>query len=99
VIMTALKDDRPVDLDHVRQGGRTNGGGNRPAGHMFWALVFQAVVSLAVLPLPLMLGIRRLGLATREGRLIKDQDGDSVVERTGTGGEEDGNAGRTSAGQ
>jgi FLVCR family MFS transporter 7 len=96
--MTALKDSRPVDLDHVRQSGRTNGGGTKPAGHMFWALVFQAVVSLAVLPLPLILGVRKLGLATRQGRLIKDQDGDSIVERTSTGGE-DGNAGRTSAGQ
>jgi FLVCR family MFS transporter 7 len=61
---------------------------------MFWALVFQAVVSLAVLPLPLVLGIRRLGLATREGRLIKDQHVDGILE-----GEEDGTAGRASAGQ
>jgi FLVCR family MFS transporter 7 len=29
VIMTALKDERPVDLDRVRETGRTNGGGNR----------------------------------------------------------------------
>jgi FLVCR family MFS transporter 7 len=139
VIMTALKDERPVDLDRVRETGRTNGGGNRyvalrsysgwwftvdfylsrvsfyfplssppspftkaytdlyrgrPPGHMFWALVFQAVVSLAVLPLPLVLGIRRLGLATREGRLIKDQHVDGILE-----GEEDGTAGRASAGQ
>jgi FLVCR family MFS transporter 7 len=64
---------------------------------MFWALVFQAVVSLAVLPLPLVLGIRRLGLATKQGRLIKDQHRDGVMERAE--GDEDGTAGRASAGQ
>jgi FLVCR family MFS transporter 7 len=94
LIMTALKDERPVDLDRVRESGKTNGGGDRPPGHMFRALVFQAVVSLVVLPLPFVLGIRRLGLATEEGRLVKDQHGGSVVE-----GEEDGIAGRASAGQ
>jgi hypothetical protein len=46
---------------------------------MFWALVFQAVVCAVVLPLPLMLGVKRLGLASREARLKKDVDGDSVV--------------------
>jgi FLVCR family MFS transporter 7 len=65
IAMNALKD--------------TNGGGDQPPGNMFKALVFQAVVCLAVLPLPLMLGIKRLGLATKEGRLKKDVDGDSVV--------------------
>jgi hypothetical protein len=78
--MNAAKDSRPVDLEAVREAGRGSGGGNRPPGHMFWALVFQAVVSLAVLPLPLVLGVRRLGLVQKEGRLRQDESGDSVVE-------------------
>ncbi|KAI4684286.1 uncharacterized protein J4E84_006274 [Alternaria hordeiaustralica] len=80
VIMNELKDGRPVDLDAVQDAGRDEAtGGNRPPGHMLWALVFQAVVCAVVLPLPLMLGVKRLGLASREGRLKKDVDGDSVV--------------------
>jgi FLVCR family MFS transporter 7 len=79
IVMNALKDSRPMDLEQVRTSGRTDGGGNKPPGNMFNALVFQAVVSLAVLPLPMILGIKRLGLATKEGRLKKDVDGDSVV--------------------
>ena len=81
VIMNELKDDRPVDLDAVQKAGRGEAarGGDRPPGHMFWALVFQAVICAVVLPLPLMLGVERLGFASREGRLKKDVDGDSVV--------------------
>ncbi|KAF1829528.1 MFS general substrate transporter [Decorospora gaudefroyi] len=80
VVMNALKDSRPVDLESVREAGRGSGVGDKPPGHMFSALVFQAVVSLAVLPLPLVLGIKKLGLRTTEGRLMKDEDGESVVE-------------------
>jgi len=80
VIMNELKDGRPVDLEAVQEAGRDEAtGGDRPPGHMLWALVFQAVVCAVVLPLPLMLGVKRLGLASREGRLKKDVDGDSVV--------------------
>ncbi|KAI4604584.1 hypothetical protein J4E80_011026 [Alternaria sp. BMP 0032] len=80
VIMNELKDGRPVDLDAVQDAGRDEAtGGARPPGHMLWALVFQAVVCAVVLPLPLLLGVKRLGLASREGRLKKDVDGDSVV--------------------
>lgn len=90
VIMNALKDQRPVDLEKVRDGGRGNGGGIRPPGNMFKALVFQAVVTLAVLPLPLMLGIRKLGLAHGEGRLKLDEhrDGNSIQEGTAGGHEQ-----------
>ena len=85
VVMTALKDSRPVDLQAVREAGRGEAaGGDRPPGHMYWALVFQAVVALVVLPLPLVLGVKRLGLQSREGRLKRDVDGESV----GTNGEE-----------
>lgn len=59
VIMDALKDGREVDLAIVSDSGRTAGGGDRPPGNMYKALVFQAVVALAVLPLPLMLGIKK----------------------------------------
>lgn len=89
VVMNALKDPQPVDLERVRDSGRTNGGGIRPPGHMYRALVFEAVVALAVLPMPLMLGIKKLGLAHGEGRLTLDEhrDGASIVERE-TGGHE-----------
>ena len=89
VVMTALRDQRPVDLDEINKTGRSNGGGPRPPGHMYKALVFQAVVSLVVLPLPLMLGIKRFGLAIGEGRLKLDQhrDGNSVESGPTTGHE------------
>ena len=87
VVMNELKDGRPVDLEQVQKAGRGQAakGGDRPPGHMFWALVFQAVVCALVLPLPLMLGVERLGFASREGRLKKDVDGDSVVVVGGAG--------------
>ncbi|RYN15787.1 hypothetical protein AA0119_g12889 [Alternaria tenuissima] len=87
VVMNELKDGRPVDLEQVQKAGRGQAakGGDRPPGHMFWALVFQAVVCALVLPLPLMLGVKRLGFASREGRLKKDVDGDSVVVVGGAG--------------
>jgi FLVCR family MFS transporter 7 len=47
-------------------------------------LVFQAVVAMIVLPLPLMLGIRKLGLESGAGRLRmdehRDEGGEGVVE-------------------
>jgi hypothetical protein len=60
---------------------------------MFWALVFQAVVCALVLPLPLMLGVERLGFASRERRLKKDVDGDSVLGGAGERGDEEVNGG------
>jgi FLVCR family MFS transporter 7 len=73
IIMDALKDGRPVDLDEVSDSGRASGGGTRPPGNMYNALVFQAVAAMVVLPLPLMLGIKRFGLAHEEGRLTLDE--------------------------
>jgi len=78
VVMNALKDGRYVDLDKVQQDGRGAGGGSRPPGNMYNALVFQAVVGLVVLPLPLMLGIKRLGLASGEARLKLDENGEGM---------------------
>ncbi|KAF2130349.1 MFS general substrate transporter [Dothidotthia symphoricarpi CBS 119687] len=85
VVMNALKDGRPVDLEQVQSIGSE---GERPPGNMFNALVFQAVVALAVLPLPLMLGIKRLGLAGGEGRLRVDEHREGSV-----GGESEGGVG------
>jgi FLVCR family MFS transporter 7 len=86
VIMTELKDGRYVDLDEVQKGGRQTGSGSRPPGNMFNALVFQAVVAMVVLPLPLMLGIKRLGLASGKARLTLDKTGEGVdVEDEGAG--------------
>lgn len=90
VIMNAMKDERPVDLDIVSDSGRGSGGGTRPPGNMFNALVFQAVVGLAVLPLPLMLGVKRFGLAQGEGRLKLDEhrNEEGVLEWTADGHEQ-----------
>jgi FLVCR family MFS transporter 7 len=73
VVMNALKDGRPVDLEKASESGRGTGGGIRPPGNMYNALVFQAVAAMVVLPLPLMLGVRRFGLAHGEGRLKLDE--------------------------
>jgi hypothetical protein len=73
VVMNELKDGRTVDLDMVQDQGRGAGGGSRPPGHMYNALVFQAVIGMVVLPLPLMLGIKSFGLAHGEGRLKVDE--------------------------
>lgn len=76
VVMNAMKDDREVNLEQVQENGRGAGGSIRPPGNMYNALVFQAVVGLVVLPLPLMLGIKRLGLASGKGRLKVDEHGE-----------------------
>jgi len=78
VVMNALKDDRDVNLDKVQADGRGAGGNSRPPGNMYNALVFQAVVAMAVLPLPLMLGIKRLGLASGQARLKLDETGEAI---------------------
>ncbi|KAF2628656.1 MFS general substrate transporter [Macroventuria anomochaeta] len=79
LIMDALKDGRPVDLDKVSDGGRIEGGGDRPPGNMYNALVFEAIVGMVVLPLPLMLGVKRLGLAVGKGRLKVDENREGEV--------------------
>lgn len=69
IIMGALK-------DHKTQDGATKDRGDRPKNNMFRALVFEAVFCLVVMPLPLLLGIRRLGLggATESKRLALDRN-------------------------
>ncbi|KAF2690209.1 MFS general substrate transporter [Lentithecium fluviatile CBS 122367] len=89
VIMTALKDGRDVDLTRVREDGRGNGGGDRPPGNMYRALVFEGAVALAVLPFPLALGVKRFGLAHGEGRLKVDEHREGAGSGSGEGdGEE-----------
>jgi FLVCR family MFS transporter 7 len=80
VIMNALKDGRSVNLEKVSAGGRGTGSGNRPAGNMYRALVFQAIIAMVVLPLPLMLGIKRLGLSHGEARLKLDENREASEE-------------------
>ncbi len=55
--------------------GALKGASGEPAGSMRRALVFQAVIACAVVPLPLALGLKRLGLGTdrRGGRLELDK--------------------------
>ncbi|KAL5115899.1 hypothetical protein ACEQ8H_006215 [Pleosporales sp. CAS-2024a] len=77
IIMTALKDATPVDLEAVQHRGRASGGSSRPPGNMYNALVFQAVAVILVLPLPLMLGFKRLGLHLGKGRLKVDEQGEA----------------------
>lgn len=79
VIMDALKDGRAVNLTQVDDGGRIDSDGDRPPGNMYNALVFQAVVCMVVLPLPLMLGVKKLGLASGEGRLRVDEHREEEV--------------------
>lgn len=90
VVMNALKDGRSVDLTRVSEGGRGAGGDDRPPGNMFNALIFQAVVAMVVLPLPLMLGIKRLGFAHGKGRLRVDEHRDVVEDAAveGSAGQE-----------
>ncbi|PSN73763.1 MFS general substrate transporter [Corynespora cassiicola Philippines] len=85
VIMNALKNDRPVDLEVVREAGRGQSRGASPPGHMRNALIFQAVIACAVLPLIMALGSKKLKLSHGEGRLQVDEhrEEDEVV--TGQG--------------
>ncbi|KAF2754704.1 MFS general substrate transporter [Pseudovirgaria hyperparasitica] len=62
--------------------GALKGADGEPEGSMKRGLVFMAVVACVVVPLPLMLGVRRLGLGegTRKGRLGVDERGGSGEE-------------------
>ncbi|OCL08332.1 MFS general substrate transporter [Glonium stellatum] len=73
VIMNALKEG---NVDTVTGGdGKGQGSGDRPPGNMRRSLVFQAVVACAIVPLPLALGVKRLGLGDGSvaGRLKLDK--------------------------
>lgn len=75
VIMNALKEGKvsEEELRRVSEKGRGMSEGERPAGNMFKALVFLAVVGLAVLPAVLALGMQSMGLAHGKGRLRVDE--------------------------
>lgn len=87
VVMNQLKDGRPIDLEVVSEAGRGIGGSSRPLGNMYNALVFQAVMALVVLPLPMILGLRKFGLAQDEARWRLDEHGESAVEGSTDGNE------------
>lgn len=76
MIMNALKDGN-ADLKEVSEKGRTAGveQGTKPPGNMFRALIFEAVVACAIVPLPLCLGVKKLGLGQGnvKGRLTLDE--------------------------
>jgi MFS family permease len=71
IIMGALKDEK---------------GHDGPKFNMQRALIFEAVIALVVFPLPLLLGIKRLGLGSVESRRFMVDEGESrgVLDRTGT---------------
>ena len=63
-------------MDVVADGdGKGAGSGDYPPGNMRRALVFQAVVACIIAPLPLALGVKRLGLGDGKvkGRLTLDE--------------------------
>ncbi|KAF2196107.1 MFS general substrate transporter [Delitschia confertaspora ATCC 74209] len=66
VIMNALKDGTAITAGTKL--------GDRPAGNMHRALVFEAVIACVVVPFPLMLGVKRLGFGEGKikGRLTVD---------------------------
>ncbi|KAF2104371.1 MFS general substrate transporter [Rhizodiscina lignyota] len=71
IIMGALKDETATGGDTVHHG-------DRPKNNMYRALVFEAVLCLAVVPLPLLMGIDKLGLggAKESRRLGLDRQAD-----------------------
>ncbi|KAF2812469.1 MFS general substrate transporter [Mytilinidion resinicola] len=80
VIMNALKEGT---LQVVEGGdGKGKGPGDRPPGNMYRALVFEAVVACVVMPMPLALGVKRLGLGAGavKGRLRLDEAGEEAAE-------------------
>ncbi|KAL1651940.1 hypothetical protein SLS58_000063 [Diplodia intermedia] len=92
VVMDALKEPGCDSTEECQEIGR-HSTGSRPPGSMWRALVFQAVVALAVLPAPLLLGVRRLGLGAgrRRGRMEAEDAGERgpvAEEEEGGSGEE-----------
>lgn len=77
VVMNALKEG---ESKLNGKGGKEVPRGDRPPGNMYRALVFQACVAMVVLPFPLILGIKRLGLAHEKGRLRVDEAGEAEGE-------------------
>jgi FLVCR family MFS transporter 7 len=62
VIMNALKDEKGVD---------------GPKFNMQRALIFEAVIALLVIPVPLLLGIKRLGFGSVESRRFMVDEGEA----------------------
>lgn len=93
IIMNALKEPGCSGSKQCQELGKHSTGW-KPPGSMWRALIFQAVVAVAVLPAPLLLGVRRLGLGAghRKGRMeVEDAEERGAVQETdgGAGGRED----------
>ncbi|EOD50176.1 putative cell surface receptor mfs transporter protein [Neofusicoccum parvum UCRNP2] len=93
IIMNALKEPGCSGSKQCQELGKHSTGW-KPPGSMWRALIFQAVVAVAVLPAPLLLGVRRLGLGAghRKGRMeVEDAEERGAVQETdgGVGGRED----------
>jgi FLVCR family MFS transporter 7 len=71
VIMNALKDEKGKD---------------GPKFNMQRALVFEAIIALVVIPVPLLLGIKRLGFGRVESRrfLVDEGEAQDILDRNGT---------------
>jgi FLVCR family MFS transporter 7 len=68
IIMGAMKDTEGKD---------------GPKNNMQWALIFEAVLACAVIPLPLIIGIRKIGLGGFENRrfMVDERDGRLIEDR------------------
>lgn len=66
LIMNALKDGRDT-------GEGTDDGTANPPGNLKRGLIFEAVVALAMVPLPMLIGVRRFGFGVEGGRLAADR--------------------------
>lgn len=84
IIMNALKEPGCDDGSKACEEAGKGSTGSRPPGSMWRALVFEAVVAVAVLPAPLLLGVKRLGLGAghRKGRVeVEEAEGRGVGEQ------------------
>lgn len=85
IVMDALKDEQASD-------GSTMEHGRRPANNMYRALVFEAVIGMLIMPLPLLIGVQRLGLGEgkvnkRLGLDARNRDGVTQDEGIGVAGQ------------
>jgi MFS transporter, FLVCR family, MFS-domain-containing protein 7 len=75
--------------DSLRAGGVNDGtaddGSKHPPGNMYRALIFETVIALVVVPLPLMLGLFGRGHGVRMRRIEADKENRAARER-GVGG-------------
>lgn len=75
--------------DALRDSGLNNGSqddkSSKPAGNMYRALIFQAVLAMVVVPLPLMLGLFGRGHGVRMRRVEADKERESTRQSAESG--------------